>query len=112
LKYVQGIIDNGGDYGDGTARNDGYIGVGEMWGNYFGFICEDEHFGWAGFDAWEEWFNPGILRDIDDNVGLSPNEIFNCLTSDVKSHDKLKAKLISRHGQAAQINQIFEDYDF
>jgi len=34
------------------------------------------------------------------------------LTSDVKSHDKLKAKLISRHGQAAQINQIFEDYDF
>jgi hypothetical protein len=45
LAYIAAIIYNTG-YGDGTRALDGYVGVGEMWGNYFGnYVCCNEYFG-------------------------------------------------------------------
>jgi hypothetical protein len=97
----------------GTGGNDGYIGVGEMWGNYFGYICEKDYFGSAGFSPWENWFHPFILKDLDDNVyGMNPHKIFTCLQSNVRNHQELKNKLISYYGHSTQINQIFSSYDF
>lgn len=113
LKYIAGIIGNGGDYGDGTGGNDGYIGVGEMWGNYFGYICEKDKFGSASFNYDEAWYKPGIIRRIDDEVyGITPHKIFLCLQSNVRNHQELKNKLISYYGHSTQINQIFSDYGF
>ena len=101
LKYIAGIIGNGGDYGDGTGGNDGYIGVGEMWGNYFGYICEKDYFGSAGFSPWENWFHPGILKDLDNNIyGMTPHKIFICLQNNVRNHQELKNKLICSRLQA------------
>jgi len=113
LKYIAGIIDNGGDYGDGTGGNDGYIGVGEMWGNYFGYICEKYYFGSAGLGGTNDWYQPFILYDIDNNIyGMTPHKIFTCLQSNVRSHQELKSKLISYYGHSSQINQIFSNYGF
>jgi len=113
LKYIAGIIGNGGDYGDGTGGNDGYIGVGEMWGNYFGYICEKDYFGSASIGATDDWYKPQIMRRIDDEVyGMTPHKIFTCLQSNVRNHQELKNKLISYYGHSTQINQIFSSYGF
>jgi len=37
-----------------------------------------------------------------------PSQIFNCLTSDVKSHDKLK----DNYGRTTQVNEAFSFYEF
>ncbi len=113
LKYIQGIIDNGG-YGDGTGKNDGYIGVGEMWGNYFGnYVCCTNYFGSpVNWEPWEDWYNPGILMRLDDDYNFQEDQIFNCLTSDIKNHEKLKTKLIDNYGNTTQVNEAFAHYGF
>ena len=111
INYISGITNNGG-YGDGSGNQDGYIGVGEMWGNYFGYICTKDYFGSAGFDDFENWYNPGILRRLSETYGFSPYKIFNCLTSDVTSHYKLKNKIKSNYGQTTQVNEAFYYFGF
>ena len=44
IKYINYIITYG-PYGDGHGRNNGVVGVGEMWGYYFGYFLALQHFG-------------------------------------------------------------------
>ena len=113
INYINGIILNGGNYGDGTGRLDGYIGVGEMWGNYFGYICEKRYFDNVWLGGTHDWFKPQILKRVDDEIsGMTPNKLFYCLQSTVTNHQKLKNKLISYYGNSSKINQIFSHYGF
>lgn len=114
LKFVTGVIGNGSDnpYGDGTGNKDGYIGVGEMWGYYFGYAAMKREFGYAGFGGINYWFKPQIIREIVANPHFANQKIFSCLTSDVNRHYKLKNKIISNYGQSTFVNQVFSDYGF
>jgi hypothetical protein len=99
-------------YGDGTGTWDGYIGVGEMWGYYSGYKCTKDIFGWGYFDPNNYWFMPGILNRLVSLYGFTPSQIFNCQTSDVNTHEKLKNKIINNYGYATQVNEAFENYGF
>merc|ERR1711879_380514 len=83
VKYINYIITYGA-YGNGTGANAEYCGVGEMWGNYVGalFRREEKHSNvsmtsfWSWFDYYEDWYNPGFLRDVHNISDISVNEIF------------------------------------
>ncbi len=119
LHYIIGIIDNSirskeGAYGDGSRKNDAYIGVGEMWGYYFGYICEKDEFGVKNvyLNPTKGWYSPGILRDLDNKLGLTPKKIFNCLSGSTVGHKKLKNKLIEKYGNEKDIRKTFRNYGF
>lgn len=40
-----------------------------------------------------EWFKPEVFWDLDRNGSLSRKNIFDCLTSDVKTYDALYSKM-------------------
>jgi hypothetical protein len=117
LNYIQGIIANGG-YGNVNGTKAGYIGVGEMWGYYFGWRCMNNSavlgysFGTVNIDN-TDWFKPKIMQDLQNNCGLTSKQIYDCLTNDVTSHALLKSKLISKYPSAQQgINSTFTSYGF
>jgi hypothetical protein len=121
-KYISYIITYGiiGDspYGDGTGNNSGICAVGEMWGYAMGYIEKYEKYnGGVSSDVIypgdkEVWFKPQILWDIYRDTVLTKREIFNCMTSDVKSVEQLKQKMISAYPQKADlIINKFKDYE-
>ncbi len=112
-KYVTFIISNFG-YGKRYDENYGYVGIGEIWGYFFGnYVCADNILNDArGWNAWKEWFNPGIIKQIYQTTPLTYRQIFDCFTSDVTDYDLLKQKLISKYGYQATIKQCFSDYGF
>jgi hypothetical protein len=114
LMYVTGVIGNGSNnpYGDGSGSNDGYIGVGEMWGYYFQYATAKKHYGSAGFNPNKSWFKPGIIQRLIENHGFTNQQIFNCLTPDVNNHYKLKNKIITNYGKATQVNEAFSFYGY
>ncbi|PKP08199.1 MAG: hypothetical protein CVU09_16995 [Bacteroidetes bacterium HGW-Bacteroidetes-4] len=109
--YVKAIVTNLG-YGDGSREIDGYVGVGEMWGNYFGnYVCCRDYFGGSvNWDANEDWYDPGILMRLENRSILTPSQIYNCLSGDENSHSKLKSKLISKYGKETAIKEAFTFY--
>jgi hypothetical protein len=118
LSYINGIVGNSaagkGTYGNGTGALDGYIGVGEMWGNYFGnYVCCKKYF--SSSSDWYPtyyWFKPGILNRLVTSYGFTPQQIFNCQISDVTSHEKLKNKIISNYGKETEVKEAFRYYGF
>lgn len=56
------------------------------------------------------WFKPQILRQLKEVRGFSESQIFNCLTSDVNNHTKLKNRLIQNYGQADKVNEASSFY--
>lgn len=111
--YVKFVTQHYG-YGNRKDRNSGYVGVGEMWGYYFGnFVCTNEYFSRTfDWNTKEGWFNPGILWMLNNTAGLKPNQILSCLTSDVSSHELLKQKLIKQYGKETPIKNSFATYTF
>lgn len=104
---------NGEDtYGSVDSYNSGYCGVGEMWGYYIGGMLATEEYGGWQYTGDDEWFRPQILRHIVNNTSLTPSYVFNCLTSDVNSHQALKNKLIANYGNQLQINSVFANWGF
>jgi len=116
LQYINGMVGNwiAGNpmYGDGTGSLDGYIGVGEMWGNYFGYVCMNNKFGSGIFDPNEDWYKPGIMQRLQNNYGIDQQKIFSCLTSMETSHGKFKNKLIYLYGNSEKINEAFTFFGF
>lgn len=110
-KYITGIVANLG-YGNGNGLYCGYIGVGEMWGNFFGYISEKEYFGASSIGGVYDWYKPQILKDLYNNIPLTPLQIYDCLLPNINSHSKLKTKLKSNYGHATQIDNIFTSYGF
>jgi hypothetical protein len=116
-KYISYIITYGA-YGDGTKNNFGICAVGEMWGYAMGYIEQYEKYNgkipsnmiYPGDK--DVWFKPQILWDIYRDTVLTKREIFDCMTSDVKSVEQLKQKMISKHSKKADlIINKFKKYD-
>jgi len=123
--YITGIIYNMGYGNSVNDYNAGYIGLGEMWGNFFGYKCEEYYNNYIYSNLWVyslgdvgEWYHPELLRDLNTNALLqfTPAQIYSCLTSDVTNFKKFKEKLISNYGTTTAkvnaINQIFTYYGF
>lgn len=119
--YVSRIIDNSvlyafnqnvDCYGTGSETNAGYIGVGEIWGNYFGARCEHEKFGDNGkFHYYLDWYNPGFFMELHDLYGFSDQELFSCLSSGINTIPKLRDELHWKFPlRPTQINTLYDKY--
>ncbi|MDR1793236.1 MAG: hypothetical protein LBR36_07355 [Bacteroidales bacterium] len=112
-EYISGIIGNGG-YGSGSGSyKAGYIGIGEMWANYFEWRAK-VYRGWetlAG-DPDDDWYKPIIMKELQVNCGRSPYQIYNCLISSTTSHTALKNCLISNYGSSSCTTQSFANHGF
>jgi hypothetical protein len=118
LSYINGIVGNWAAgknmYGTGTGGLDGYIGVGEIWGNYFGnYVCCKKYFGSSsGWYPTYYWFKPGILYRLVTSYGFTPQQVFNCQISDITNHEKLKNKIINNYGKDTEVKEAFGYYGF
>jgi hypothetical protein len=83
-----------------------------MWGFYVGGLLATERYGGDRHTHQWSWFRPWIVRRLVENAGLTPEQIYQCLTSDVRNHEQLRNKLISSHGNQQQINAAFAFYGF
>jgi hypothetical protein len=83
-----------------------------MWGYYIGGMLAAKEYGGWQYTGDGEWFRPQILRNLVNDVGLSPSQIISCLTSEVNSHSALKIKLIANYGNEKQIYATFANWGF
>ncbi|HUM88735.1 MAG TPA: hypothetical protein PKV50_04335 [Prolixibacteraceae bacterium] len=71
------------------------------------------HFGSSeGWKPTDDWFMLGILNRLVSSYNFTPQQIFNCQTSDVNSHQKLKTKIISNYGKEANVKEAFDLFGF
>lgn len=117
VKYINYIATYGA-YGNGTGQNAGYCGVGEMWGNYFGnLICPNRQFSLTNgvwFDPYEDWFNPGFLRDVDNLNDMWPSKIFSAFNSSTTSIGTLVStlKTITENDNRSKIDNIYNNPNY
>ncbi|ASB50742.1 hypothetical protein CDL62_17085 [Alkalitalea saponilacus] len=97
-----------------------------MWGYYVGGLLAMQQYGndtnnqnQGGDDpgrSWftndRGWFKPRILRRLAFGGVLTEKQIFDCLTSDVRSHAQLKNRLTQRYGKRTQIEAAFSAEGF
>ena len=97
-KYVSFIMTYGA-YGDGTGNNAVLCGIGEMWGDYIGVTRRYEGLGQSIPQKYPDtnnyWFKPEVFWDLR-NVNLDKNDIFSCLTRDVRTYDALYSKMCDK----------------
>jgi hypothetical protein len=110
-QYINYIITYGA-YGDSSKKNAGFCGVGEMWGFYVGGLLATRQYVGTHFYKEHVWFKPWILRRLVDYAGLTQKQIFDCLTSNVTSHEELKNRFIARYGKADEIKRFFAVWSF
>ncbi|MDD5891124.1 MAG: hypothetical protein PUC72_01145 [Bacteroidales bacterium] len=96
-KYINYIITYG-CYGDGTGYNSDICGIGEMWAYAMGEIQAQEFkYGVVSspfnHNIVDNWIHPKIIWDIYTTGLLSKKEIFDCLSPDVDTYDRLINKL-------------------
>lgn len=109
IKYINYIITYGA-YGDGHGYNAGYVGVGEMWGNYFSHVCSNAEFGYSNFDRGEDWYNPGFLQDVDNISDITTAEIFSCLHRNTNTFSALIKELKTKTEYDEQVDNAFANY--
>jgi hypothetical protein len=111
-RYIAAISRNQG-YGNGTGSLDGYIGVGEMWGNYFGnYVCCNHYFGSSvKWNPQENWYNPGFLLGVYNISDVTNSEIFSCLTSNIFFIGSLKNKLKTITDYDSQVDYVYDIVD-
>lgn len=120
--YVSYIITYGA-YGREVDYNSGVCGVGEMWGYSMGgvqyyeqylkrsVIGTDVSFNSLGYD--EEWFKPDIIWNLYRDRILTKQQIFNCMTSDVRNVMLLRNKMDSQYpAKIYRIKEAFFDYGY
>lgn len=97
-KYVSYIMTYGA-YGDGTGNNAELCGIGEMWGDYMGVIRRCEVLGNnippKYPDSNSNWFKPEVFWDLR-NSDIHKEDIFSCLTNDVRTYNALYSKLCDK----------------
>lgn len=112
LTYIGQICLHFG-YGNSYTNTTGVIGVGEMWGEYFGKTCFNYYYDPDENCSDEHWFKPQILMNIDRDLDdIYPSRIFQVLDASVTNPDELKAALIYRWGHSDCISQRFSEYGF
>ena len=85
--YISYIMTFAG-YGNRECYNSGVCGVGEMWANaasrqFMGEYKNDT----IAHDSW--WFNSRILTELFYEGELTTTQVYNCLNSDIRSHQQL-----------------------
>ena len=112
LNYIGQICLNLG-YGNSSNGTNGIIGVGEMWGNYFGNKCVNYHYNTNYSYNYAFWFKPQILENIDDQLSdVGPMQINNVMGTSVTNHNSFKTALINQYGHNDVITQCFSEYGF
>lgn len=110
VKYINYIVSYGA-YGDGSGKNAGVCGVGEMWGYYFDAVCTASEYGTSVEDELNRarsrryWFNPPFLNDVANIPDMSVGRIYSCLDGNTDTLDKLRTNLQTktRHDRQIQI---------
>lgn len=113
--YIYQICQNslgGSLYGTEPNGNNEIIGVGEMWGYYFDYKCLKSHFNIDELRRQTDWFKPQILKEIEEETGLTPAEIFMAFTSDVCKHEELRENLKELYGHDDIIDACFARHGF
>lgn len=113
-EYVKFVVQHFG-YGVKSQHDSGYVGVGEMWGYFFGnYACDTYYFGSAkNWNPSKYWFRPDINYELFVQAGLQPYQILDCMTSDVTSHELLKQALVNKYPWAqAKIERPFVENGF
>lgn len=110
-KYIDYIITYGA-YGDGTGRNAQLCGIGEMWGYSMGDIQEKEKYSKSTSFSKDQdgWIKPDVFFQLINKKVLTKKQIFDCLTSDVRTYDALLRKMYAKYTDKADaIEKIFHD---
>lgn len=112
LTYIGQICVNMG-YGNNYNSTNGVIGVGEMWGDYFGKKCYNYYYNPDLSYSNGFWFKPGILGDIDNNLNdIGPSLIHYVMRNTVTNPGRFKTALINQWGHSSVITQCFNAYGF
>lgn len=115
LNYISGVISHQGYGDDSTGYNCGYIGVGEMWANFFEYVVAYQYLNNNyTLSQINEWFNPSPLKDIYIDLGLTPFQIYSSLKfSNINRISLVKENLMFLYPyHSTSINQIFATYGF
>lgn len=114
-KYISYIMTYG-SYGNGTGKNAGICGIGEMWGFSMGHIREYEYYNQPivnisyFFGSPSGWIKPHVFWDLCRNSTLTKKQIYDCLVVGVDTYDKLVAKMYERYPDKADaIEKAFTD---
>lgn len=113
ISYIIKYSSKSSAYGDGTGKNAELCGIGEMWGYFMGFAQESEKFNesttWPA-QGYEYWIKPKAFGDLYDKNVLTKRQIYDCLTSDVRTYDALVSTMYSKYpSKADAIAKIFQD---
>ena len=115
-KYISYIMTYGAYGGNDSGNNAQLCAIGEMWGHSMGYTQAAEKFGTSSvpmgtLETVDTWIYPQVFWEILFVNILTKKQIYDCLTSDVDTYDKLLAKLYTLYpDKAADIESIFNDY--
>ncbi len=110
-EYISYIITFGA-YGDRTDNNSGVCGVGEMWAEA-ACVHYINTYNNGTSSVITDWFKPEILSDLMRDSTLTNTQIFNCLNSDIRSHQQLKVALKNAYPEKSRdIDSTFNEYGF
>ncbi len=114
-RYI-GYIVKYGSYGSGKGVDAQLCGVGEMWGYSMGYISEYEKFNPEKLkkeypDGMPSgWIKPQVFWDLITKSVLTKKQIYDCLTADVDTYNKLVAKMYGKYpAKASLIEKAFLD---
>ena len=119
VRFINAIITYGNPmaddrpYGDGTGQNAGYVGVGEMWGFYFGALLTYMEFSSTDRlrrNAGRLWFNPGFLQGVDSIPDITTSEIFGCLTPSTNTIAKLVEQLKTKTEYDERVDSTYNRF--
>ena len=113
FQYIQEICFHNFDYGEVYDGSNGRVGIGEMWGYYFEDTCHNYVFPNDIVQRTSySWFRPEVLHDIDEYFDgiYTPYHFFSALEGDVTNHLQYMERLISKYGNTADINNLFNQY--
>lgn len=109
--YISYIMTFAG-YGNRECYNSGVCGVGEMWANAASrqFMVEYKN-DTIDHDRW--WFKSQILTELFYEGELTTTQVYNCLNSDIRSHQQLKEALKNAYPEKSRIIESkFNQYGF
>ena len=109
-KYIDYIITYGA-YGDGDGKNAELCGIGEMWGYSIGDLQEKEKYGreYPPYIA-SGWIKRNVFYELLDKKILTKKQLYDCLTSDVRTYDTLLRKMYAKYPDKADlIEKAFHD---
>lgn len=112
LNYIGQICLNLG-YGSSYNGINGIVGVGEMWGDYFGKKCYNYYYNPDLPYYNGSWYKSQILGDIDSQLNdVGAIQIHYVMGNTVTDPNKFKNALINQWGHGDVITQCFSTYGF